>query len=228
MTVRMRMQIWIVLVAAAIAALGAVAVNAAPTCLPTPKAQVTNYPGASHIPTVNNLLLPAGKSIEAEAQKLIILGRLVDSECKPVPEAVVEIWQLNPFGKWQLAEGADLVTPSPAFTGAGRAVTDSDGNFSFTTGFPGVTSRRVWVQRQPITIYNAPRINLRIKARGFPTFTTMLYFDSDRRNPEDPTFKRLKPDAQQAVIMNMTQDGDGTLTATKEIVLQGKAPYRSY
>ena len=114
---------------------------AASVCQTTPRLAVSNYPGAKAIPHGNNLLLPAGKSVAASGQTVVIMGRLLDSRCLPITEAVVEIWQVNPYGRWLLAGSDDLVTPNPTFAGAGRTVTDKDGRFVFTTAFPAA----MWV-----------------------------------------------------------------------------------
>ncbi len=211
------------------ALLSATPALAEPICVPTKKVETTNYPGASAIPSTNNLLLPTGKSIEADAQKLIFTGRVVDSNCRPIPEAVVEIWQRNPFGKWTLAEGEDRVTPSPIFAGAGRAITDSEGNFVFTTGFPGVATFRVREKKKWVTLPRAPQLNVRIKANGFKEFKTALFFEGDHRNAKDPVVKKLKPATRDAVSIRVGQDVDGvTLIGTKDITLLGDAPYRTY
>lgn len=201
---------------------------ALPSCTPTKKVPVTGYPGATNIMPTNNLLLPTGKSLEANAQKLIITGRLLDKECKPIPEATVELWQLNPFGKWDFPDDADLATPLATFSGSGRTVTDSDGYFTFTTGFPGVTTYVKRVKREKITVSRAPRVNLRIKANGFEPFSTVMFFDGDHRNAPDAIYKKLKPEVQTGVTFDMGQQDDNSLLATKEIVLSGKAPYRTY
>lgn len=201
--------------------------QAEPNCTPTARVTTSNYPGAENIPPTNNLLLPTGKSLEAEAQKLIITGRLVDRHCMPIPEATVEIWQLNPFGKWYLAEDEELVTPNAVFAGAGRAITDNEGYFTFVTGFPGVTTFTQWQKRKKVTVSRAPRVFVRVRAEGFSKFNTALFFDGDHRNMPDAVYKRLKPDARTSVTFSMGEE-NGTLVASKEIVLSGDAPYRSY
>lgn len=216
------------------------AVNAEPSCKPTARVAASNYPGVELIPTTNNLVLPTGKSIEAEGQRLIFQGRVVDSQCLPVKEAVVELWQVDPFGKYTLLQPDEAVNPRPLFAGAGRAITDVDGNFSFITGFPGIITYQVWepykvivkgeavIKRRLITIRRAPHLNLLVKGDGFQPFSTALFFDGDRRNPEDIVFKKLNASEQTSVTLSMTQQDDAQVIGSKEIVLPGRAPYRTY
>lgn len=198
--------------------------SAEPTCAPTAGIATPHYPGAAAIPPMNNLVQPTGKSIPVEGQQLLIEGRVLDSRCIPVSEAVIELWQVDPFGKWFLAEGADLVTPNPVFTGAGRAVTDNEGRFTFTTAFPGAVATGSSKNR----VVNAPNLNIRIKADGFPEFRTVLFFANDRRNAADALYKKLPPAARRGVTLEMHPQGDSELVGKIDLVLKGKTPYQTY
>jgi len=186
-------------------------------CRPTPPLAVVNYPGAEKIPHGNNLVLPAGKSIEAEGQKLIIMGRLLDNRCMPIKDGQIEIWQADPFGKWFLATRADLATPNPVFAGAGRAYSSNSGEFVFTTLFPAAMAKR------------APFINMKIRVRGMKEFNTTLFFANDGRNATDQVYSRLKPDIQRGVTVNMHPiSGENGYAATLDVVLPEKVRYVRY
>ena len=218
----------------------AAAASAAPVCKPTARVSVMHYPGDEAITTNNNLILPTGKSVEADGQKLVIQGRLVDSQCKPLKEAVVEIWQVNPFGQYELLEDDEAATSKPAFAGTGQAISNADGQFTFTTAFPGVISYQVKepykvriknkevTKYRMITLQRAPHINLLVKPDDMAQFSTTLFFDGDRRNSDDIVFKKLNTTQQSSVMLNMSPVDDTTVVATKEIVLPGLTPYRTY
>ncbi len=189
---------------------------AEPRCRPTTQINTVNYPGAKKIPNNNNLILPTGKSITASGQKLLIIGRVLDSHCMPVPEVMVELWQANPFGEWVLAGPDDLSTPNPTFAGAGRVVTDTDGQFQFITAFPGAVGKR------------APNLNVKIHGDDVPNFSTVLFFANDQRNMDDSVYKNLTPAGRSDVTLHMGQTDDGDLAGTIDIYLPSKAPYRTY
>lgn len=201
-------------------------------CTPTARVNAPNYPGKDAIPTTNNLLRPTGKAVEAEAQRLIVTGRVLDSQCMPVKEATVELWQMNPFGRWYLAEEEEIATANPVFAGAGRTVTDAEGNFHFITGFPGVgtntTKTGKGKKATSTTVQRAPQIYIRVKSRGFETFSTALFFEQDRRNATDPVYQKLSGPARNSVTMTMTPNGEDEVVGSKDIILAGKAPYRTY
>jgi protocatechuate 3,4-dioxygenase beta subunit len=188
----------------------------AANCVPTPSLPVQNYPGFARIQNGNNLMMPTGKSQEAEGQRVVIYGTLVDTACVPVADAQIELWQVDPFGKWMLATRADLVTPNPVFAGAGRTSTSNDGRFHFITLFPGSIKGR------------APHYNVRITLRGQKPFTTALYFADDGRNAADVQFKRLNADAKRQVSMQVNEAGTAGLSAAANLVLPFKQNYRGY
>lgn len=189
---------------------------AEPACTPTPHLNTARYPGAAAIAPNNNLLLPTGKSVESSGQKLVIHGQVLDKSCIPVPNAVVEIWHLNPFGTSRLADGKELATPYPTFAGAGRTVTDNDGEFVFTTAFPGTNKST-----------RAPQVNIRVSGPDMKDYTTVLYFENDRRNVADPAYKRLSLERRASLTMQVLPEDD-MLNANARIILPAYAPYRTY
>ncbi len=188
----------------------------AASCTATPSMQVQNYPGYARIQNGNNLVMPTGKSVEAEGQRVVIYGQLLDRNCVPVSDAQLELWQVDPFGKWMLATRADLATPNPVFAGAGRTSTDNDGRFHFITLFPAAAGKR------------APHFNVRISMRDQKPLSTVLYFADDGRNDKDALYARLSADNKRKVSMPVNEAGAAGLSATTTLVLPFASAYRSY
>ncbi|KHL12516.1 UNVERIFIED_CONTAM: protocatechuate 3,4-dioxygenase [Mumia flava] len=65
-------------------------------------------------------------------------GTVVDGAGRPVPDALLEIWQAGPDGSVSRRTGS-LRRDGWTFTGFGRAATDNDGRYTFTTLTPGPT-----------------------------------------------------------------------------------------
>jgi protocatechuate 3,4-dioxygenase alpha subunit len=63
-------------------------------------------------------------------------GRVLDGDGSPVPDALIEIWQADPDGKVVQVPGS-LRRDGWTFTGWGRAATDPDGHYWFSTLEPG-------------------------------------------------------------------------------------------
>jgi protocatechuate 3,4-dioxygenase, alpha subunit len=68
-------------------------------------------------------------------------GTVYDGAGDGVPDALVELWQPDSAGRIVRQPGS-LRRDGSVFTGWGRAATDSDGRYVFTTVAPGVASRR--------------------------------------------------------------------------------------
>ena len=84
------------------------------------------YPGM-------NELVPPG-----HPRAVRLHGHVYDGAGAPVPDAVLEIWQADPQGHIARRPGS-LRRDGWTFTGWGRAATDPDGHYQFTTLEPGAT-----------------------------------------------------------------------------------------
>ena len=102
-------------------------------------------------------------------------GQVLDGKGEPVPDALLEIWQ-------------------PAM-GFGRARTDSEGAFSFTTPKPGATPA-------PDGRMQAPHLNVTVFARGLLRhLVTRMYFpDETEANAADPALNLVEPARRQTLI----------------------------
>src|SRR6476660_8307518 len=65
-------------------------------------------------------------------------GVVTDGHGKPVPDALLEIWQADADGVTPKATGS-LRRDGWTFTGWGRASTDDEGRYIFSTVLPGAT-----------------------------------------------------------------------------------------
>src|SRR4051812_31806062 len=81
--------------------------------------------------TDNDLTRQHGE--EPLGQRIIVAGRVVDEDGRPVRNALVEVWQANSGGRYRHHRDNHPAPLDPNFTGAGRTVTDADGRYQFTT-----------------------------------------------------------------------------------------------
>ena len=72
-----------------------------------------------------------------QGERIIVAGRLLDDQGRPVTGSLIEIWQTNAAGRYIHDADQHEAPLDPNFTGAGRAVTDDDGWYRFTTVKPG-------------------------------------------------------------------------------------------
>ena len=70
-------------------------------------------------------------------QRIVVSGRVLDEQHRPVPHTVIEIWQANAAGRYIHSADNWNAPIDPNFTGAGLVVTDAEGRYQYTTMRPG-------------------------------------------------------------------------------------------
>ena len=84
----------------------------------------------------NNLILNfTGEP--AIGERVVVHGRVLDELARPVPGALVEIWQANAGGRYRHKKDGYLAPLDPNFGGCGRTITGPDGGYEFLTVRPG-------------------------------------------------------------------------------------------
>jgi protocatechuate 3,4-dioxygenase beta subunit len=158
---------------------------------------------------------------EPLGERIIVTGRVMDSDGRPVPETLVEIWQANAAGRY-IDPGDDHPAPlDPNFTGGGRCLTDSDGRYRFVTVKPGAYPWRnhpnAW---RPAHIHFSlfgPEIGSRL--------VTQMYFPGDPLMPFDPILQSVAdPRGRDALVASFDLDTtmpEWALGYQWDIVLRG-------
>ena len=150
----------------------------------------------------------AGEGIAGE--RVIVHGRVLDGDGVGVPDAIVEIWQANSYGKYAHPADTQDKQIEPAFLGFGRIPTDNQGSFRFATIKPGPVPG-------PNGKEQAPHLVISIFMRGLlKRLTTRMYFPNDARNAADPILDLVDPARRPTLIAKCATDG-----LEWNVVLQG-------
>jgi protocatechuate 3,4-dioxygenase, alpha subunit len=145
---------------------------------------------------------------------ITIQGRILDADRMPVPDAVIEIWQANSFGKYAHPEDEQVKALEPGFSGFGRCPTDRDGNFIFRTVKPGTVPSSTEIPQ-------APHINVSIFMRGLlDRLVTRIYFLGDERNSTDEILKLIEP-ARRSTLLARSDASDPN-SYVWNVILQGR------
>ncbi|HUC59340.1 MAG TPA: protocatechuate 3,4-dioxygenase subunit beta [Streptosporangiaceae bacterium] len=134
---------------------------------------------------------------EAMGQRIIVTGRVLDSDGRAVPDTLIEIWQANAAGRYKHKVDDHPAPLDPNFDGAGRCMTDSEGRYRFITIKPGAYP---WGNH-----YNAWRpahIHFSLFGRAFTQrLVTQMYFPDDQLFSQDPIFNSVPDEkARQRMI----------------------------
>jgi protocatechuate 3,4-dioxygenase beta subunit len=127
---------------------------------------------------------------EPLGERIIVTGRVLDSDGRAVPGTLIEVWQANAAGRYHHAVDSHPAPLDPNFSGAGRCITDSEGRYRFVTIKPGAYP---WGNH-----YNAWRpahVHFSLFGRAFTQrLVTQMYFPGDPLFAQDPIFNSV-PDA---------------------------------
>ena len=124
---------------------------------------------------------------EPIGERIIVRGRVLDEDGRPVPHTLIEIWQANAAGRYIHAKEIHPAPLDPNFTGAGRVVTDAEGRYEFTTIKPGAYP---WGNHH--NAWRPAHIHFSLFGPSFLTrLVTQLYFPGDPLFPFDPIFNTI-------------------------------------
>ena len=85
----------------------------------------------------SDLTRNAGTGGEAIGQRIIVTGRVLDQDGRPVSNTLLEIWQANAAGRYLHKRDQWPGPLDPNFLGMGRCLTDAAGVYRFLTIRPG-------------------------------------------------------------------------------------------
>jgi protocatechuate 3,4-dioxygenase beta subunit len=159
---------------------------------------------------------------ESLGERIIVSGRVLDEDGRPVPHALVEVWQANASGRYRHAGDQHDAPLDPNFTGCGRALTDAEGRYQFVTIRPGA-----YPWRNHPNAWRPAHIHFSLFGRAFCTrVVTQMYFPGDPLLPFDPILLSL-PDERARERLVAAFDWDSTvpdfaLGYRFDIVLRGR------
>lgn len=170
----------------------------------------------------NDLILNYAKDGDAIGERIIVHGRVLDENGRPVPNTLVEIWQANAGGRYRHKKDTYLAPIDPNFGGCGRTITDENGYYYFRTIKPGAYPWRNWVNS-----WRPAHIHISVFGTGFAQrLITQMYFEGDPLIKKCPIVATIPDEAAidrliAALDMNATIPLD-SIAYKFDIVLRGR------
>ena len=140
---------------------------------------------------------------EPQGQRIVVAGRLLDEDARPIAGALLELWQTNAAGRYRHVKDEHPAPLDPNFTGAGRTVTDADGWYEFVTIKPGA-----YPWRNHDNAWRPAHIHFSVFGSSFRTrLVTQMYFPDDPLFFQDPIFNAVAdPDARRRLVARYDHD----------------------
>jgi protocatechuate 3,4-dioxygenase beta subunit len=160
---------------------------------------------------------------EPLGERIIVTGRVLDGEGRPVRSTLVELWQANAAGRYAHDVDQHPAPLDPNFGGAGRALTDDDGVYRFTTIKPGA-----YPWKNHPNAWRPAHIHFSVFGRAFTNrLVTQMYFPGDPLFDADPIFQSVRDErARQRMVSSFdweTTTPEWALGYRFDIVLRGPA-----
>jgi protocatechuate 3,4-dioxygenase beta subunit len=155
-------------------------------------------------------------------ERIVVSGRVLDANAKPVPHTLVEIWQANSAGRYPHPRDTHDAPTDPNFTGCGRTLTDAEGRYRFVTIRPG---EYPW--RNHPNAWRPAHIHFSLFGPAFATrLVTQMYFPGDPLLEFDPMYTSI-PDPKARTRLVSAFDWATTIPETAlgyrfDIVLRGR------
>jgi protocatechuate 3,4-dioxygenase beta subunit len=159
---------------------------------------------------------------EPLGERIVVTGRVLDEDGRPVPNTLVEIWQANSAGRYIHVRDDHPAPLDPNFSGAGRVVTDEQGRYRFTSVKPGA-----YPWRNHPNAWRPAHIHFSLFGPSFLTrLITQMYFPGDPLFPFDPIFNSIPDErARNRLIARFdldTTEPEWALGYQFDFVLRGR------
>lgn len=190
-------------------------VKRAPTqpliALPDTISEITGPIFRKDIVSANAYDLTRQGRTEPLGERIIVTGKVMDEDGRPVRKSLVEIWQANAAGRYLHKWDQHDAPLDPNFIGVGQAFTDEEGRYRFNTIRPGA-----YPWKNHSNAWRPQHIHFSLFGPAFATrLVTQMYFPGDPLLEFDPIFNSVSDEAARNSLISRF-DWD---TTTPEIAL---------
>jgi protocatechuate 3,4-dioxygenase beta subunit len=159
---------------------------------------------------------------EPLGERIVVTGRVLDADGRPIRDTLIEVWQANAAGRYRHDRDRHPAPLDPNFTGAGRCLTDADGRYRFVTVKPGA-----YPWRNHSNAWRPAHIHFSVFGRAFTDrLVTQMYFTGDPLFDFDPIFQSIRDPAARARLISAfdweTTTPEWALGFRFDIVLGGR------
>lgn len=194
-----------------------------PVLIAAPDARAPSLTVSGTVFLLHDTDLTAHGNGEPLGEKIVVTGRVLDEDGRPVCNSLLEVWQCNSAGRYWHQRDRHKAPLDPNFYGFGKMLTDDDGRYRFVTIKPGPypwgNHAKAW---RPAHIHFSLFGNVYAQR-----LVTQMYFPNDPLFAYDPIFQSIAdPAARERLVSrySLAQTvSDQMLGYEFDIVLRGRA-----
>lgn len=140
---------------------------------------------------------------EPLGERIIVSGKVLDEDGRPIPNTLIEVWQANAAGRYYHERDVHPAPLDPNFIGAGRTTTDEEGNYRIVTIKPGA-----YPWRNHTNAWRPAHIHFSLFGPAFVTrLVTQMYFPNDPLMARDPISQAIgDPNVVQRLVSSFDLD----------------------
>jgi len=190
--------------------------------LPTTLSEVTGPLFGYDLIKANDFDLTKQGNGEPIGERIVVSGRVLDGNARPVANTLVEVWQANSAGRYPHHRDNHNAPVDLNFPGCGRTLTDAEGRYRFVSIRPG---EYPW--RNHYNAWRPAHIHFSLFGPAFATrLVTQMYFPGDPLLDYDPMYTSIPNErARQRLISTFdweTTIPEQALGYKFDIVLRGR------
>ncbi len=142
--------------------------------------------------------LTAGHAGDPLGQRIVVHGKVLGPDGRPVRNSLIEVWQANAAGRYR-HDGDNHPAPlDPNFSGAGRCLTDDGGRYRFVTVKPGA-----YPWQNHANAWRPAHVHFSLFGRNFTQrLITQMYFPDDPLFDQDPIFNSIPDPAVRSRLIS--------------------------
>jgi len=135
---------------------------------------------------------------EPLGERIIVSGRVLGGDGRPLRGQLLEIWQANAAGRYRHEVDQHPAPIDPNFTGAGRCLTDDEGRYRFVTVKPGS-----YPWKNHPNAWRPNHIHFSLFGRAFTErLVTQMYFPGDPLFAFDPIFQSIRDEGARSRLVS--------------------------
>lgn len=154
-------------------------------------------------------------------ERIVVSGRVLDEDGRPVRNSLVEIWQCNAAGRYAHPGDQHDAPLDPHFAGRGRTLTDDAGEYRFVTIRPGA-----YPWRNHPNAWRPAHIHFSLFGNAYAQrLITQMYFPGDPLLAYDPIYQSVPAAARERLVSSFDPEltrPEWALGFRFDIVLRGR------